>query len=255
MRKQSQLKSVRKKEAIPVDTIELASVSLKVSANIWPTWADYVEPDVYITSLEADIMVAGDDLSQRVKVGTVSALLARLEKAAENGVDCVDVLDARSADTALYLDLFDIEQSCYSEWVQSTLEPFGKDLLILDRIQILPEYRGNGYGLYAAYAMISTFGPSDGLVACVPAPFELLQKHRSSSTSNRTLIRDEQNIPGWNEAQAKLRRHWGLLGFRRVPRSEVFALSLTLKQPTISAIMRAYLSRKQVQKHRTAAYG
>ncbi len=172
MPKTSQVKSIPKKEPLPIDTIEPPYASLNITARVWPTWTEYVEPQAYITNLEADIMLAGDDLSQRVKVGSVTALSARLEKAAEDGIECVEVLDARSADTALYIDLFDVEQSHYSEWVESTLEPFGRDLLILDRIQILPEYRGNGCGLYAAYAMISSFAPSDGLVDCTPAPFD-----------------------------------------------------------------------------------
>ena len=178
-------------------------------------------------------MVANEDFSHHKKVGTATALLARLEKAAEDGVDCVEVLDARSADTALYLDLFNVKQSRYSGWVERTLQPFGRNLLMLDRIQLLPEYRGNGYGLYAAYALISSFAPSDGLVACIPAPFELLQKHRASASANGGGIRQNRDSPGWDAAEAKLRRHWALLGFRRVPGSDVFALSLTLKQPSI----------------------
>ena len=240
MPKNTQLKSVANRERA-VDVIEPPSVSLNITASVRPTWTDYAEPDAYITNLEADIMVANEDFSHKKKVGTVSALSARLEKAAEDGVDCVEVLDARSADTALYLDLFDVRQSRYSGWVDRTLQPFGRDLLILDRIQVLPEFRGNGYGLYAAYAMISNFAPSDGLVACIPAPFELLQKHRASG--NPALVRGNEDIPGWNAALAKLRRHWGLLGFRRVPRSDVFALSLTLKQRSIRTVMQAYWSR------------
>jgi hypothetical protein len=57
----------------------------------------------------------------------------------------------------MHTDPIDPDGSCYSEWVESTLQPFGSDLLTLDRIRIKPEYRGNGYGLYAAQLMITGF--------------------------------------------------------------------------------------------------
>ena len=58
-----------------------------------------------------------------------------LGEADEDGVPWFDVLDARSGDTAMYTDLIDSDGSCYSEWVESTLEPFGSNLLILERIR------------------------------------------------------------------------------------------------------------------------
>jgi hypothetical protein len=85
----------------------------------------------------------------------VSAHSVHLGEADEDGVPWFDVLDARDGDTAMYTDLIDSNGSCYSEWVESNLDPFGNDLLILDRIRIKPEYRGNGYGLYAAQLMIT----------------------------------------------------------------------------------------------------
>lgn len=94
-----------------------------------------------------------------------------------------DVLDARSGDTAMYTVLLDAAGYSYSEWVESTFEPFGSDLLILDRIRIEPEYRGKGYGLYAAPSMTTGFA-SNGMVACVPAPYELL-KGCSSTIAQR----------------------------------------------------------------------
>jgi hypothetical protein len=131
-----------------------------------------VEPDAYITDLDGEILVSRDGADHKVRVGTVSAHSVHLGEAEEDGVPWFDVLDARDGDTAMYTDLIDSNGFCYSEWVESNLEPFGNDLLILDRIRIEPEYRGNGYGLYAAQLMITGFA-SSGVVACVPAPYEL----------------------------------------------------------------------------------
>ena len=126
---------------------------------------------------------------EELRVGTVSAQSVHLGEADEDGVPWFDVLDAGSGDTAMYTDLIDSDGSGYSDWVEATLEPFGSDLLILDRIRIKPEYRGHGYGLYAAQLMITGFA-SNGVVACVPAPYELIENapprdYRRSSEESR----------------------------------------------------------------------
>jgi hypothetical protein len=114
--------------------------------------------------------------------------------------------------------------------------------LILDRIRIEPKHRGNGYGLYAAQLMITGFA-SNGVVACVPGPYELLQNDPPSELGSRPALRGKQ-IPGWTAAEAKLRKHWSLLGFRRVPNSDVFALSLTTRRPSMATVMSKYLAGK-----------
>jgi hypothetical protein len=201
-----------------------------------------VEPDAYITDLDGEILVSREGADDELRVGTVSAHSVHLGEADEDGVPWFDVLDARDGDTAMYTDLIDSDGSCYSEWVESNLEPFGSDLLILDRIRIKPEYRGNGYGLYAAQLMITGFA-STGVVACVPAPYELLENAPSRDPATRPRNRGNQ-IPGWTAAEAKLRKHWSLLGFERVPSSDVFALSLSTHRPSMEAVMRKYLAGK-----------
>jgi hypothetical protein len=85
---------------------------------------------------EGEILVSRDGADHKVRVGTVSAHAVHLCEADEDGVLWFDVLDARDGDTAMYTDMIDSDGSCYSEWVESNLEPFGEDLLILDRIRI-----------------------------------------------------------------------------------------------------------------------
>lgn len=212
------------RQALPTrreEEIELARVYLELNSRVQPTWGPSVEPDAYITDLDGEILVSRDGANDELRVGTVSAHSVHLGKAEEDGVPWFDVLDARDGDTAMYTDLIDSDGSCYSEWVESSLEPFGSDLLILDRIRIKPEYRANGYGLYAAQLMITGFA-AGGVVACVPAPYELLDNAPPRDPATRPRNRGNQ-IPGWTAAEAKLCKHWSLLGFERVPSSDVFA--------------------------------
>ena len=130
------------RQALPThgdEELELISVHLGLNSRVQPTWGPSVEPDAYITDLDGEILVPREGADDQIRVGTVSAHSVHLGEAEEGGVPWFDVLDARSGDTAMYTDLFDREGSCYSEWVESSLEPFGNDLLILDRIRIKPE--------------------------------------------------------------------------------------------------------------------
>lgn len=151
------------------EELELPRIYLELNSRVQPTWGPSVEPDAYITDLNGEILLSREGADDELRVGTVSAQSVHLGEAQEAGVPWLDVLDAHSGDTAMYTDLFDSGGSCYSEWIESSLEPFGSDLLILDRIRIKPEYRGRGYGLYAAQLMITGFA-SGGVVAAFP-PF------------------------------------------------------------------------------------
>ena len=140
-------RSRRAKSERRTEEIELPSVYLELKSRVEPTWGRGVEPDAYITDLDGDILLPRSEADDEICVGKISAHSVHLGEANEDGMPWFDVLDARSADTAMYIDLIDPEHSCYSECVESTFEPLGSDLLILDRIRIEPEHRGPGYGL------------------------------------------------------------------------------------------------------------
>ncbi len=222
--------------------IVLESVFLELKSTALPMW-DHPEPDNYITPLSGDVCIPFDEDDSKT-VGSISAYLVHLGNAAEDQVSCFEVLDAHSADTALYLDLFETEGSSFKDSVQSIFEPYSHDLLILDRIRIEPEFRGKGYGLYAAKLMVDHFGPSGGLVACVPAPYELLQKYELLSVQDGFRLSRDERLPEWGPAETKLRAFWSLLGFQQVATSDVFALSLTFQQPAIQDVLRIYFERK-----------
>jgi hypothetical protein len=220
--------------------IELAPVSLQLKSHVFPAW-ECAEPDAYIVDLNGDILLAGDD-EDDTRIGTISAYSVHLDQALEDGVSWFEVLDAPTSDMAMYIDLISPNESAYTDWVQSNLEPLGSKLLIIDRVRIEPEHRGHGYGLCAAQLMIQGFTSDDGLVACVPAPYELLEDAPCVTPEDD---QSPKQIPGWTAAEAKLRQYWSLLGFRQVPESDVFALSLTHQQPSMREIIQAYFTLKR----------
>jgi len=99
------------KSAARAEEIELATVYLELKSRVAPTWGRCIEPDAYITDLDGDILLAQGDEDDEICVGTISAHSVHLDEANEHGMPWLDVLDARSADTAMYIDLFDGEGS------------------------------------------------------------------------------------------------------------------------------------------------
>jgi hypothetical protein len=184
-------------------SMELAHVFLELTTSVAPTW-DSHEPENYLTHVSGKVCISSDD-SDCIVVGTVSAFSVRLSNALDDGVSWFDVLDSYNDDIALYSALVEPDGSSYTERVQSKLEPFASDLLILDRIRVEPQYRGKGYGLYAAQPMIQAFGPPGGIVACAPAPYELAQKRERSQVEGAMARRNKEPLPGRKPAQAKLR--------------------------------------------------
>jgi hypothetical protein len=185
------------------------------------------DPSDYFTVLNGSVVLGDDD--ERA-IGDCSARIVHLALAEERDVSWHDVLDSLDADSAEYAQLLDSKRDFeYRNAVRNRFELFSSDLLILQRIHIQPAYRGRGYGLYVANATIETFGPSQGIVACHPTPFEL---------------NDRVDTPEFQAAKQKLRDYWALLGFGPLPRTDLYLLSTAIRRPSVSDCVESYTRTK-----------
>jgi GNAT superfamily N-acetyltransferase len=105
-----------------------------------------------------------------------------------------DVLDAHSADSAVYRNLFDSEGNLLDEL---TLGGSCSRLVIMDRVSVDRDWRGQRFGPFLAARALRNLSGDDTIAACYPAPFELPLDH---------LHRERE--------QARLGRIWEHLGFR-----------------------------------------
>ena len=106
-----------------------------------------------------------------------------------------DVLDAHSADTAVYRNLFDSEGNLLDEL------PFGAGgsrLVIMDRVSVDRNWRGQRFGPFLAARALRQLSGDQAIAACYPAPFEFPIDH-----------------PDRDEERVRLGRIWKHLGFRR----------------------------------------
>jgi GNAT superfamily N-acetyltransferase len=136
-------------------------------------------------------------------IGEIEAMRLLLAEAEIEPGGLADVFDRYSDDLLAYYEplrdarVFD--------------DLFG-DILIIDRIRIVPEWRGRGIGLAAIAIAIEELGRFCGLVAITPAPTE----PRGMSDVERA------------SGRRALARHWKKLGFKRVGQSDIWALDPTI---------------------------
>ena len=152
------------------------TVSLKLSVTLSDPSCG---PENSVLEYDGHITAYCDTTDQSQTVGRTRAFVANIEAALSFRFSPIDSLDSRE-ETAPYLALLSFEQpGNFAPRVQAVLgEPdtFSLNMLIVDRIEILPEHRGLGYGLTAMESIISHLGPGCRIAAIKPYPLQFEPK-------------------------------------------------------------------------------
>lgn len=165
--------------------------------------------------------VQGND-DGRVEIGTLTASIIQLSRAIDEGWNLYDILDAPSHSTAECLGLFQeidyntlrLKSPDYNARVRNLFKDdvWVGDILLVEKIEIQEEYRGHDSGLFVMRTVIDTFGHGRSLVVCKPFPLQ----YSSTVTEN--------NHTEFQAALKKLRKYWSRSGFKRVPKTDLYAL-------------------------------
>jgi GNAT superfamily N-acetyltransferase len=191
-------------------------------------WALEISGSIFAT--EQIAFRAGD--GSDAEIGIVKAFLIQIREARREGLQASAVLNAKSFATSEYSQLF--KKLEWRKRVSRKFEPRSADLLILDRIELKPEYRGHGFGLLAARCVIEMFGSRCGLVACKPYPLQF-----EGSNRWRPPARVWGATRAMRRARKKLRQYWARLGFQRVPRTMLYALDPEIGLPSFGQMLGA----------------
>lgn len=116
--------------------------------------------------------------------------------------------------------IFDNNAPDFSEILQDLLnhDLIGLNLLILERVEILPRYRGSGLGLKILRHMEDRFSAGAAVVAMksYPLQFEMKPNEEEGKKRWRNLSLDE--LPkDKNAATKKLCQYYKKLGFVQIP--------------------------------------
>jgi hypothetical protein len=197
----------------------------------------YLEPDDYVLTVHGSICTDDD-----TEIGRLLAYIIQVNRAINEEQDLFEACDTHSqTPTDYYEALFDHKTGDFKESIKEQLgiTRVG-NILILDRIEVVPAYRKLGVGLAAACCFIDTFSNDvDDLAVGLPHPLQFTTDGRSADAEWEMKMQ-YKNLPrNKKKATEKLQAYWSKLGMQRlqdieIHGSPVYGLSLSKKRPTLA---------------------
>ena len=198
------------------------------------------DPGDYIHPTCGRIAKMDDDESDKL-VGKFRLYYVDIAAAINTGIDVFDIFDAHSGSTSEYYDsLFDPDTMGFSENLQQLFnyEIFEQNVLIIDRLELLPGYRGKNLGLTIMRRLIQRFSAGAGVVAIKPFP---LQFEHSIPDENKSSWHSEMQLSSFRETEGdslqKLQTHYRKLGFVEMKATPHMFLSTTRRLPPIERLL------------------
>jgi hypothetical protein len=146
----------------------------------------YIEPDDYVLTVQGRICT--DD---HTEIGRLLGYIIQVNRAINEEQDLFEACDAHSQTATDYYEaLFDHKTGEFNESIEEQLGiTHVANILILDRIELLPAYRKHGVGLAAACSFIDTFSNDvDDLAVGLPHPLQFTTDWRSADAEWNTKM-------------------------------------------------------------------
>jgi hypothetical protein len=170
--------------------------------------------------------------------GTIQGYIIQVDRIINDGESLFDACDAHDQTVHDYACvLFDLRSGGLKPAIEDQFGVVGAgDMLILDRIEVLPAHRRHRLGLAAACSFLDTFETGCCLAVGEPYPIQFKERTREhaewcAKMGIDAFVQDEK------VATAKLRTYWRRLGFERIRGSKKFALSLQHRRPTLRELV------------------
>ena len=168
----------------------------------------------FITVYEGDIIGMADDDSEQ-KIGTLILYMVEAGRAMNESVSLFDVMDCLDGDSCdCFANLFDPATEQLKPEVEELISENRAtqwDIMLIERLELVPEYRGHGLGKSVALRAIQKFGENCGVITCVPVPLQF-----------SGLGPSDKKPKGIASAQRRVRDFWKGVGFARIPRSDYY---------------------------------
>lgn len=172
-------------------------------------------------------------------IGAFSLCFADLGGALVDEVSRFDVFDTSQATFEIFETLFDLGTYELSDPVKELAfgpheDPFTEGVLMIDRLTVLPAYRGHAMGLAAMKCIIEQFRAASGIVVIkvFPLQFEAAPLHDGPRDIPRSDLALDSFARSERVARTRLKKYYGRLGFVPVPRTEYMVLDPNRKLPS-----------------------
>lgn len=157
----------------------IVSINYTISSSI----NDYAES--MITEINGDVLVCNEDGGD-----VLAAKCRHLFVDIENSeISAFDLLDLRS-ETAEYIGLYEVETISFTDHVMNMFNDdlWKCNLLIVDRIEVLPEYRGYGLAKSIIEDAMRLFSPRTDIIALKAFPLQLCHKDTNNEPNEWQMM-------------------------------------------------------------------
>ncbi len=177
--------------------------------------------DEYSTCIEVTVTCLGEKGTGRI-IGKVRLFYLDLAAVFDTNGSLHDLFDIRSETAPFYSALIDYKTGDFKPNLEKILGEYICDLnvLIVDRLEILPEFRGKKIGLACLGWCLQQYAHACGVVAlkCFPLQFECAEMGEPAWRREMQfgkLSRDRKT------SLAKLKKYYASLGFKVLPGNDI----------------------------------
>lgn len=173
------------------------------------------DPSHYMYITEGTV-VGEDEADGTVEVGRFRLFYIDVCAAMNAGASVFDIFDCTQETCDYYAAIFDVGTLAPSPALRRLFkdEVWPGNTLILDRLEILPEFRGYNLGLAVIRRLIERFGAGAAVVAMKPFPLQHEYARDEEEREWQLKMKFDHLDQDQQRATAKLRRHYAKLGFK-----------------------------------------
>src|SRR5215467_10462048 len=195
------------------------------------------EPEDFMYEVCGKILCGPIEAEDRI-AGRFRVYYADFESAENHGVSPFEVLDTHSHTCEYAEAVLDSNEAPSSARLQKLLgdEIWNFNLLILDRVEILPKYRGGRVGLLVLTALIERFGAGAGVVGMKPFRLQLEPRESRDSSGWAKRLRLDDLPRDEKMAKKKLKRYYGKLGFVEMKSTPFMFRSTAWELPSVEQL-------------------
>ena len=187
--------------------------------------SEYPDPHDFVYETSGDLFNI-DEFECREFIGKFRVYYVDVERAMNQREPIYQVFDGHSAEVEEYFEpIFESEGYDFSENLLEAVshEVSGLNLLILDRLEILPQYRRKKLGLTILHHMIERFSAGASIVAMKPFPLQFEPIRDEGKKKWRDRMRLDQFPKDENIAIEKLYNYYRKLGFIHLSGTQIFS--------------------------------
>ena len=196
--------------------------------------SEYPDPHDFVYETSGDLYDLGK-YEDREFIGRFRVYYVDIERAMNQREPIYNVFDSHSAEVEeFYEPIFGSEGYDFNENLLKVVNytVSGYNLLVLDRLEILPKYRRKKLGLTILHHMIERFSAGASIVAMKPFPLQFEQIGDEDKKKWRDKMRLDQFPTNENIAKEKLYTYYRKLGFINLTGTPMMVISTDWTLPT-----------------------